>query len=102
MRWRWGRTGRSTLPRRRGIVCQFSTRGRICGGRRTFFTRYRRSRRRGRGEGRRQKAEGIHHRGTDGTEAGREGGKNEGGHVTANSPKAAPAIHAFTSFFAYS
>src|SRR5258708_37910738 len=74
MRWRWGRTGRSTLPRRRGIVCQFSTRGRICGGRRTFCTRYRRTRRRGRGEGGRQKAEGIHHRGTEGTEAGREEG----------------------------
>src|SRR5258708_39601971 len=74
MRWRWGRTGRSTLPRRRGIVCQFSTRGRICGSRPTFCTRYRRTRRRGRGEGGRQKAEGIHHRGTEGTEAGREEG----------------------------
>src|SRR6267142_2574067 len=56
------------------IVCQFSTRGRICGSRRTFCTRYRRTRRRGRGEGGRQKAEGIHHRGTEGTEAGREEG----------------------------
>src|SRR5258708_36608007 len=56
------------------MVCQFSTRGRICGGRRTFCTRYRRTRRRGRGEGGRQKAEGIHHRVTEGTEAVREEG----------------------------
>src|SRR6267143_3840046 len=57
-------------------VCSsdLSTRGRICGSRRTFCTRYRRTRRRGRGEGGRQKAEGIHHRGTEGTEAGREEG----------------------------
>src|SRR6266478_2432644 len=56
-----------------------STRGRICGSRRTFCTRCRRTGRRGRGEGGRQKAEGIHHRGTEGTEAGREEGRNEAG-----------------------
>src|SRR6266446_7752011 len=53
--------------------------GRICGNRRTSFTRCRRTGRRGRGEGGRQKAEGIHHRGTEGTEAGREEGRNEAG-----------------------
>src|SRR5260370_13327498 len=37
------------------MVCQFSRGGRIWGGRRTFCTRYRRTRRRGRGEGGRQK-----------------------------------------------
>src|SRR5258708_23574088 len=37
------------------MVCQFSRGGRICGGRRTFCTRYRRTRRRGRGEGGRPK-----------------------------------------------
>src|SRR5260370_27279980 len=72
------------------------------GGRRTFCTRYRRTRRRGRGEGRRQKEEGIHDRGTEGTEAGREDGRNEAGSLTEISPKASPAIHAFTSLFAYS
>src|SRR5258708_35151992 len=39
------------------MVCQFSRRGRICGGRRTFCTRYRRTRRRGRGERGRPKPE---------------------------------------------
>src|SRR6266436_2652789 len=53
--------------------------GRICGRRRTFCTRCRGTGRRGRGEGGRQKAEGIHHRGTEGTEAGREEGRNEAG-----------------------